>query len=144
MISLFLSLKSIIAIAVAVITFVFIYMKKNWIMSLFLIKVANTHNDTNLDTYVSTNVSTNVNTNVSTNVNTQLFAVNDNGNFDLADANGKILNIGFGPNPKIYINLLDQSEKDVEKTEHGFIRKMDTKVYEIGGKPYTVNFTQLT
>lgn len=140
MISLFLSLKSIIAIAVAVITFVFIYMKKNWIMSLFLKKVANTntitHNDTNLDTYVSTNVSTNV--------NTQLFAVNDNGNFDLADANGKILNIGFGPNPKIYINLLDQSEKDVEKTEHGFIRKMDTKVYEIGGKPYTVNFTQLT
>ena len=136
----FLSLKSIIAIAVAVITFVFIYMKKNWIMSLFLKKVANTntitHNDTNLDTYVSTNVSTNV--------NTQLFAVNDNGNFDLADATGKILNIGFGPNPKIYINLLDQSEKDVEKTEHGFTRKMDTKVYEIGGKPYTVNFTQLT
>ena len=143
MISLFLSLKSIIAIAVAVITFVFIYMKKNWIMSLFLKKVANTntitHNDINLDTYVSTNVSTNANTNVST-----IFAVNDNGNFDLADANGKILNIGFGPNPKIYINLLDQSEKDVEKTEHGFIRKMDTKVYEIGGKPYTVNFTQLT
>ena len=134
----FLSLKSIIAIAVAVITFVFIYMKKNWIMSLFLKKVAitNTHNDTNLDTYVSTNVNTNT--------NTQLFAVNDNGNFDLADANGKILNIGFGPNPKIYINLLDQSEKDVEKTEHGFTRKMDTKVYEIGGKPYTVNFTQLT
>lgn len=143
MISLFLSLKSIIAIAVAVITFVFIYMKKNWIMSLFLKKVANTntitHNDINLDTYVSTNVNTNANTNVST-----IFAVNDNGNFDLADANGKILNIGFGPNPKIYINLLDQSEKDVEKTEHGFIRKMDTKVYEIGGKPYTVNFTQLT
>ena len=144
MISLFLSLKSIIAIAVAVITFVFIYMKKNWIMSLFLKKVANTntitHNDINLDTYVNTST----NMNVSTNVNTQLFAVNDNGNFDLADATGKILNIGFGPNPKIYINLLDQSEKDVEKTEHGFIRKMDTKVYEIGGKPYTVNFTQLT
>jgi hypothetical protein len=138
----FLSLKSIIAIAVAVITFIFIYTKKNWIMSLFSKKVTNRiTNDINLDTYVSTNVSTNVNTNVSTNT---IFAVNDNGNFDLADANGKILNIGFGPNPKIYINLLDQSEKDVEKTEHGFIRKMDTKVYEIGGKPYTVNFTQLT
>ena len=134
----FLSLKSIIAIAIAVITFIFIYTKKNWIMSLFSKKVTiTTHNDVNLDTYVSTNVSTNTNTNV-------IFAVNDDGNFDLADANGKILNIGFGPNPKVYINLLDQAEKDVEKSGNGFIRKMDTKVYQIGGQPYTVDFTQLT
>lgn len=134
----FLSLKSIIAIAVAVITFIFIYTKKNWIMSLFSKKVTNRiTNDINLDTYVSTNVNTNVNTNV-------IFAVNDDGNFDLADANGKILNIGFGPNPKVYINLLDQAEKDVEKSGNGFIRKMDTNVYQIGGQPYTVDFTQLT
>ena len=75
-----------------------------------------------------------------------VFAINDNGNFDLMDENGKILNIGFGPNPKVYINLLDQSEKDTDKleTEHGvqFVRKVDTKIYEIGGRPYTVNFTK--
>ena len=35
-----------------------------------------------------------------------VFAVNDDGNLDLADMNGKILNIGYGPNPKTYINLL--------------------------------------
>jgi len=57
------------------------------------------------------------------------------------DTNGKILNIGFGPNPKVYINLLDQSEKDTEN----FVSKVgDTKVYEIGGKPYTVDFTRLS
>jgi len=76
-----------------------------------------------------------------------VFAINDNGNFDLMDENGKILNIGFGPNQKVYINLLDQSEKDTDKleTEHGvqFVRKVDTKVYEIGGRPYSVNFTRL-
>ena len=35
-----------------------------------------------------------------------VYAVNDDGNFDLADVSGKLLNIGFGPNPKVYINLL--------------------------------------
>lgn len=79
----------------------------------------------------------------------QIFAINDNGNFDLMDMNGKILNIGFGPNPKVYINLLDQSEKDANKTETengvSFISKVgDIKQYEIGGRPYIVNFTRLT
>ena len=77
----------------------------------------------------------------------EVFAINDNGNFDLMDMNGKILNIGFGPNPKVYINLLDQSEKDTDKNETdgiSFISKVgDTKKYEIGGRPYTVNFTRL-
>ena len=77
----------------------------------------------------------------------EVFAINDNGNFDLMDMNGKILNIGFGPNPKVYINLLDQSEKDTEKKEMdgiSFISKVgDTKNYDIGGRQYTVNFTQL-
>ena len=77
-----------------------------------------------------------------------VFAVNDQGNFDLADINGKILNIGFGPNPKTYINLLDQAEKDTDKgeTEQGvqFISKVGpTKLYHIGGRPYIVNFTRL-
>ena len=79
----------------------------------------------------------------------EIFAINDNGNFDLMDMNGKILNIGFGPNPKVYINLLDQSEKDADKTETengvSFISKVgDIKQYEIGGRPYVVNFTRLT
>jgi hypothetical protein len=79
----------------------------------------------------------------------ELFAINDNGNFDLMDMNGKILNIGFGPNPKVYINLLDQSEKDADKTETengvSFISKVgDIKQYEVGGRPYIVNFTRLT
>ena len=78
----------------------------------------------------------------------EVFAVNDNGNFDLMDMNGKILNIGYGPNPKVYINLLDQAEKDTDKkdTENGvsFISKVgDTKRYVIGGRNYDVNFTKL-
>ena len=79
----------------------------------------------------------------------QIFAINDNGNFDLMDMNGKILNIGFGPNPKVYINLLDQSEKDADKTETengvSFISKVgNIKQYEVGGRSYVVNFTRLT
>jgi hypothetical protein len=120
----------VIAIIVAVITFVFIYTKKNWIMGLFSKKV------------IKNNMITNTDPNPNTDPN-QIFAVNDNGNFDLADATGKILNIGFGPNQKVYINLLDQAEKDVDKSENGFTKKVDTKVYEIGGRPYTVNFTKL-
>lgn len=77
-----------------------------------------------------------------------VFAVNDQGNFDLTDMSGKILNIGFGPNPKTYINLLDQAEKDTDKqeTEQGvtFISRVGTtKLYQIGGRPYIVNFTRL-
>ena len=79
----------------------------------------------------------------------EIFAINDNGNFDLMDMNGKILNIGFGPNPKVYINLLDQSEKDADKTETengvSFISKVgNIKQYEVGGRSYVVNFTRLT
>ena len=77
-----------------------------------------------------------------------IFAVNDNGNFDLANASGKILNIGFGPNPKVYINLLDRAEKDVDRieTEKGvtFNKKVDMHTYQIGGKSYNVDFTRLT
>jgi hypothetical protein len=77
-----------------------------------------------------------------------VFAVNDQGNFDLTDMSGKILNIGFGPNPKTYINLLDQAEKDTEKHETAqgvqFVSKVgNTKLYEVGGRPYIVNYTRL-
>lgn len=126
--------KSIIAIVVAVVTLIFIYTKKNWIMGLFSKKIIK------MDTVNMIDFVNPVNT---IDVSNQIFAVNDNGNFDLADANGKVLNIGFGPNPKVYINLLDQSEKDVDKSENGFLKKVDTKVYEIGGRSYTVNFTKL-
>lgn len=126
--------KSIIAIVVAVVTLIFIYTKKNWIMGLFSKKIIK------MDTVNMIDFVNPVNT---IDVSNQIFAVNDNGNFDLADATGKILNIGFGPNPKVYINLLDQSEKDVDKSENGFLKKVDTKVYEIGGRSYTVNFTKL-
>jgi len=79
---------------------------------------------------------------------TKVFAINDDGNFDLMDTNGKILNIGFGPNPKTYINLLDQAEKDTDKhdLEQGvrFVSKVGTtKLYQVGGRPYIVNFTRL-
>lgn len=124
-----------IVIAIVVVVVTFIYTKKNWIMGLFSKKVINMDN-------MITNTNTDANTDPNTDPN-QIFAVNDNGNFDLADANGKVLNIGFGPNQKVYINLLDQAEKDVDKSENGFIKKVDTKVYEIGGRPYTVNFTKL-
>ena len=120
-----------IVIAIVVVVITFVYTKKNWIMGLFSKKVINMDN-----------MITNTNTDANTDPN-QIFAVNDNGNFDLADATGKVLNIGFGPNQKVYINLLDQAEKDVDKSENGFIKKVDTKVYEIGGRPYTVNFTKL-
>ena len=77
-----------------------------------------------------------------------VFAVNDQGNFDLTDMNGKIPNIGFGPNPKTYINLLDQAEKDTDKhdLEQGisFVSKVgNTKLYQVGGRPYIVYFTRL-
>jgi len=127
--------KSIIAIVVAVVTLIFIYTKKNWIMGLFSKKIIKMDNMIDFVNPVNP-----VNT---IDISNQLFAVNDNGNFDLADATGKILNIGFGPNPKVYINLLDQSEKDVDKSENGFLKKVDTKVYEIGGRSYIVNFTKL-
>ena len=129
-----------IVIAIIVVVVTFIYTKKNWIMGLFSKKVIKDNMITNTNT--NTDPNTNTNTDPNTDPN-QIFAVNDNGNFDLADANGKVLNIGFGPNQKVYINLLDQAEKDVDKSENGFTKKVDTKVYEIGGRPYTVNFTKL-
>jgi len=116
--------------------------KRKWIMSLFSTdKQGTIENATTVATVATVPTVTTVTT------VPIVFAINDNGNFDLMDENGKILNIGFGPNPKVYINLLDQSEKDTDKleTEHGvqFVRKVDTKIYEIGGRPYTVNFTKL-
>jgi hypothetical protein len=78
-----------------------------------------------------------------------VFAVNDNGNLDLTDINGNILNIHFGPNPKTYINLLDTAEKDTTKVENSdgtiyFTSNVgSTKYYEILGNPYIINYTQL-
>lgn len=77
-----------------------------------------------------------------------VFAVNDQGNLDLTDIDGKILNIGYGPNPKTYINLLDQAEKDTKKdeTEQGvfFVSNVgNTKLYEAAGRPYIINYTRL-
>jgi len=72
-----------------------------------------------------------------------VYAINDNGVFDIADTNGKMLNIGYGPNPKVYINLLYQAEKDIENNDGVITSKIDTKSYEIGGRQYTVDFTRL-
>lgn len=75
-----------------------------------------------------------------------VFAVNDNGYFDLTDMSGKILNISFGSNPKVYANLLDQAEKDIVKDESSgqMASKVGTtKSYRVGDKYYIVNFTRL-
>jgi hypothetical protein len=77
-----------------------------------------------------------------------VFAVNDADNLDLADISGKILNIGYGPNPKTYIGLLDQAEKDVAKVEEGdsvrFVSQVgNTKLYQVAGRPYIINYTRL-
>jgi hypothetical protein len=78
-----------------------------------------------------------------------VFAINDNGNLDLTDINGKILNIGYGPNPKTYIGLLDIAEKDTEKKETAnagifFMSKVgNTKLYQVVGRPYIINYTRL-
>jgi hypothetical protein len=77
-----------------------------------------------------------------------VFAINDEGNLDLTDMEGKVLNIGYGPNPKTYIGLLDHAEKDVEKFESQngvtFSSKVGTtKLYEVTGRPYIINYTRL-
>jgi hypothetical protein len=78
-----------------------------------------------------------------------LFAVNDSGNLDLTDMNGKILNSSYGANPKVYINLLDRAETDVIKVESdtgnvSFRSNVgNTKLYEVAGKSYIINYTRL-
>jgi len=77
-----------------------------------------------------------------------VFAVNDQGNLDLTDINGKILNIGFGAHPKTYVILLDFAEKDTDKIESEsgviFSSKIgNTKLYEVAGRPYIINYTRL-
>jgi hypothetical protein len=77
-----------------------------------------------------------------------VFVVNDNGNLDLTDMTGKILNSSFGPHPKTYILLLDNAEKDTEKQENDsgaqFVSKVGTtKRYEVVGRSYILNFTRL-
>ena len=124
-------------IFISILILIIVFIKRKWIMNLFKPKTIENKQGV-IENPIENAIENKPNT---------VFAINDNGNFDLMDENGKILNIGFGPNPKVYINLLDQSEKDTDKleTEHGvqFIRKVDTKIYEIGGRPYTVNFTKL-
>jgi hypothetical protein len=78
-----------------------------------------------------------------------VFAVNDQGNLDLEDISGKILNISYGPNPKTYIWLLDKAEKDTEKIESEtgvtFTTKVgNTKLYDVVGRSYIINYTRLT
>lgn len=77
-----------------------------------------------------------------------VFAVNDQGNLDLTDMSGNILNIGYGPNPKTYIGLLDKAERDTNKIESDtgiiFTSKVGTtKSYEIVGRPYIINYSRL-
>lgn len=77
-----------------------------------------------------------------------VFAVNDQGNLDLTDMNGKILNIGYGAHPKTYVILLDHAEKDTEKVESEtgvtFTSKVGTtKRYEAAGRPFIINYTRL-
>lgn len=78
-----------------------------------------------------------------------VFVINDNGNLDLTDMSGKILNMGFGKNPKTYAILLDYAENDVDKSEHEdgsvtFISKVGTtKHYDILDQPYIINYTRL-
>jgi hypothetical protein len=77
-----------------------------------------------------------------------VFAVNDAGNLDLTDISGKILNMGYGPHPKTYIGLLDAAEKDTTKIEEGgsimFTSNVgNTKLYEVVGRPYIINYTRL-
>ncbi len=79
----------------------------------------------------------------------KVFAINDGGYLDLADATGKILDRTYSPNPKIYINLLDLASKDVEAQEQDnttkqFLSKVgDTKVYDIGGRKFMIDYTRL-
>ena len=79
----------------------------------------------------------------------KVFAINDGGYLDLADATGKILDRTYSPNPKIYINLLDLASKDVEAQEEDntikqFLSKVgDTKVYDIGGRKFMIDYTRL-
>lgn len=77
-----------------------------------------------------------------------VFAVNDQGNLDLTDMTGKILNMGYGPNPKTYIGLLDIAEKDVTRVEENGVVMFtsnvgNTKLYEVVGRPYIINYTRL-
>jgi len=78
-----------------------------------------------------------------------LFAVNDNGNLDLTDFNNKLLDASFGPNPKIYLNLLSQVTKDVSesKNEEGVSifgsNVGNTKSYAVGDYTFIVNYTRL-
>lgn len=73
-----------------------------------------------------------------------VFAVNIDGELDLTDMSGKILNIAFGHNQKVYINLLDSAEKDISKENGVIVSKVGTtKYYEVGGRPYIINYTRL-
>jgi len=79
-----------------------------------------------------------------------LFAVNDEGNLDLTDFNGRILDSSYGSSSKLYINLLDLASKDVSEQsgpegQKSFSSQVGTtKYYEVGGRPFIINYTRLT
>lgn len=77
-----------------------------------------------------------------------VFAVNDNGFLDLTDITGKMLDSKWGPNPKVYINLLDLAEKDTIKNETDgqalYVSQVGpTKSYIVAGQSYIINYTRL-
>ena len=82
----------------------------------------------------------------------KVYAINDDGNLDFKDESGRVLNSSFGPNPKTYIQLLDQVSMDVTNaviSEQGdkvvlVSRVGNSKVYEIAGNQYHVDFSELS
>ena len=79
-----------------------------------------------------------------------LFAVNDQGNLDLTDFDGKLLNSSYGPSPKTYIQLLDLASKDIVEQEGDNGQKLftsnvgTTRGHEVGGHRYIINYTRLS
>lgn len=82
----------------------------------------------------------------------KIFAINDDSNLDFKDESGRVLNSSFGPNPKTYIQLLDQVSMDVtnaaSEEQGGAVvltsRVGGSKVYEIAGNKYLVDFSELS
>jgi hypothetical protein len=112
---------------------------------------SNTKKNDDIPQQLIINEEISINTNTNTNTSDpppMVFAVNDGGFLDLSDIEGKILNISFGNNQKTYVILLDSAEKDCEKeeSENGITFKSkvgNTKLYQVTGKQYIINYTRL-